>query len=172
MSKTTFGFDEDGNLVEVGGPPGFAFNQNLPMPAIPSFIELQKVIDDLNQRMDLATGVSEWMLINDRSLGKFTSAGYGQQLEVALLKEQRILNGIESNLLKIHASPYVPKTVRRQFRFPRTKKKRIRRKWAKDPRNWREEHVAFFIQTPRETPHDDRIYASGYAMGHNFYVPK
>jgi len=26
---------------------------------------------------------------------------------------------------------------RRQVRFPRSKKKRIRRKWAKDPRNWR-----------------------------------
>ena len=26
---------------------------------------------------------------------------------------------------------------RRQVRFPRSKKKRIRRKWARDPRNWR-----------------------------------
>lgn len=26
---------------------------------------------------------------------------------------------------------------REQFRFPRTKKRRIRRKWAKNPANWR-----------------------------------
>ena len=32
-------------------------------------------------------------------------------------------------------------TTRTQVRFPRSKCRRIRRKWAKDPRNWRESWV-------------------------------
>jgi hypothetical protein len=28
-----------------------------------------------------------------------------------------------------------------QFRRPKSRKRRIRRKWAKDPRNWRDVHV-------------------------------
>lgn len=37
--------------------------------------------------------------------------------------------------LKIVTSNYLTKRV--QFRFPRSKKKRIRRKWAKQAKNWR-----------------------------------
>ena len=34
--------------------------------------------------------------------------------------------------------PYYVHPFREQFRFPRSRKKRIRKKWRKDPRNWRE----------------------------------
>jgi hypothetical protein len=50
--------------------------------------------------------------------------------------------------IRVYASPHMPKTERRQFRFPRSKKKRIRRKWCKDPRNWREVEVLGWLVTP------------------------
>ena len=34
---------------------------------------------------------------------------------------------------------------RKQFRFPRSKKSRIRNKWAKRPENSREQNMAFFL---------------------------
>lgn len=40
--------------------------------------------------------------------------------------------------IPIVVNPCLPETRREQFRFPRSKKKRIRKKWAKDQRNWRE----------------------------------
>lgn len=43
------------------------------------------------------------------------------------------------------ASPLAKRRV--QFRFPRSKKRRIRKKWAKDPRNWREEDCAYLVNT-------------------------
>ncbi len=38
--------------------------------------------------------------------------------------------------IDIVVSPFL-EAERRQYRFPRSKKRRIRRKWAKDPRNWK-----------------------------------
>lgn len=40
--------------------------------------------------------------------------------------------------LKLIACEHLPKTRRAQFRFPRSKKKRMRKKWAKKAENWRE----------------------------------
>lgn len=39
------------------------------------------------------------------------------------------------------SSEFMADTVWEQFRFPRSKRKRIRKKWAKDRRNWRSRHV-------------------------------
>lgn len=51
----------------------------------------------------------------------------------------------------LESNPYLPKT-RKQFRFPRSKKARIRRKWAKRPENFRDgpSDYAFLI--------GDRLY--------------
>jgi hypothetical protein len=40
--------------------------------------------------------------------------------------------------LRIIANPYTPETVKQQFKFPRSKKKRIRKKWARNPKYRRE----------------------------------
>lgn len=42
-------------------------------------------------------------------------------------------------------SPYLPETKHVQFRFPRSKKKRIRKKWRKNAANWRDDHVVYFM---------------------------
>lgn len=50
--------------------------------------------------------------------------------------------------LPIAIAPGPLKRVEReQFRFPRSKKRRIRKKWTRDPRNWRsvEVDVAYMI---------------------------
>lgn len=47
--------------------------------------------------------------------------------------------------IRVIADPLCPITTRRQFRFPRSKKKRVRKKWARDPRNWRDEWVVFMV---------------------------
>lgn len=46
----------------------------------------------------------------------------------------------------------LPKTRLVQVRFPRSKKKRIRRKWAKDRRNFREDDISgtiYAIEPPK-----------------------
>lgn len=45
----------------------------------------------------------------------------------------------------VYSSPHMPLTENRQFRFPRSKKKRIRKKWAKNPANYRESDVIWMI---------------------------
>ena len=49
--------------------------------------------------------------------------------------------GIGFGRVDIHVSRDLGHLERYQFRFPRSKRKRIQRKWAKDPRNWRTRHV-------------------------------
>ena len=39
----------------------------------------------------------------------------------------------------------MPRTMRVQFRFPRSKKRRIQKKWAKQARNFRYESVAWLV---------------------------
>jgi hypothetical protein len=40
--------------------------------------------------------------------------------------------------IRLIANPYVAKTSLKQFRFPRSKRKRILKKWQKRAHNWRE----------------------------------
>jgi len=46
--------------------------------------------------------------------------------------------------LQLISAPYMTTYV--QYRFPRSKKKRIRKKWAKDKRNWRHEPMKVIWQ--------------------------
>lgn len=39
--------------------------------------------------------------------------------------------------IEVHQNSYMPKTQYRQWRFPRSKKKRIQKKWSKQKANWR-----------------------------------
>lgn len=49
---------------------------------------------------------------------------------------------------RVYVSEHVPdKTERKQVRFPKSRKRRIRRKWAKNPRNWREKQVPLSWRT-------------------------
>lgn len=41
----------------------------------------------------------------------------------------------------VYVDPYLPNTRRVQFRFPKSRKRRIRKKWEKDARNWRTEEI-------------------------------
>lgn len=43
--------------------------------------------------------------------------------------------------MEVIPDSYMVDTVYEQFRFPRSKKKRMRKKWAKDPHNWRTRSV-------------------------------
>jgi hypothetical protein len=43
--------------------------------------------------------------------------------------------------MRVVSDPNMFKVEHRQFRFPRSKRKRIRQKWAKNQRNWRTTHV-------------------------------
>lgn len=60
-----------------------------------------------------------------------------------------VLHGLDS--IQVCPSDTVQEytTKREQFRFPRSKKRRIRKKWAKDPRNWRtvNDGLALFLYT-------------------------
>lgn len=98
---------------------------------------------------DLVSGASSDILVHpDHYQGIRTATGIEQQRMVSLAGMQRMEQGIRNSILDIMRftiDPYAPKTIRRQFRFPRSKKKRIRKKWAKDPRNWREENVIWKI---------------------------
>jgi hypothetical protein len=45
--------------------------------------------------------------------------------------------------IRIVANRYMPETISRQYKFPRSKKKRIRKKWARNPR-YRKEFPAIW----------------------------
>ncbi|HEV2709107.1 MAG TPA: hypothetical protein VGU67_02740 [Edaphobacter sp.] len=47
---------------------------------------------------------------------------------------------------------YAPKSMPVQFRKPRSKKVRIRRKWAKNPRNWKMVNVVWIVDTSKAWP--------------------
>lgn len=51
-----------------------------------------------------------------------------------------------------------------QFRFPRSKRKRIRRKWAKNPRNWMTRHVPKVFQIGNRFVMDPVSYANFQKM--------
>lgn len=72
-------------------------------------------------------------------------SGYGLGLPEHLIRSQEDLNRIQYGLLDIISSEYVPRTKRVQFRFPRSKKKRVRKKWAKNPMNFCEVKVAWLM---------------------------
>lgn len=142
MSNKTFGFNEDGELVEDLGPPAMATNQLGPMPDIPATIH--ELYRDFTAFADHMSGVHDFSeLWINRGLGHRTLSG-------VLMQEQQAQNRLQSgflDIMKVRIDPYCPATVRRQFRFPRSKKKRIQKKWRKNPRNWRDENVMFLVNT-------------------------
>ena len=60
--------------------------------------------------------------------------------------------------LEIAFSPYVGKH-HMQFRFPRTKRKRTRKKWAKRPENWRTTYDSYVIGGKTLLMHTDQQLA-------------
>lgn len=48
-----------------------------------------------------------------------------------------MLSGTFSGI-KVMADPFMPKTRNEQFRFPRSKRVRIQKKWRKEKHNWHE----------------------------------
>ena len=47
--------------------------------------------------------------------------------------------------ITIKASPYCERWETKQVRFPRSKRKRIRKKWARDGRNWETKKVSYMV---------------------------
>jgi hypothetical protein len=47
--------------------------------------------------------------------------------------------------IRIIANRYMPETVSRQYKFPRSKKARIRKKWARNPKYRRELPVIWHV---------------------------
>lgn len=50
--------------------------------------------------------------------------------------------------LEVHVSPLLPAGEMRQVRFPRSKKRRIHKKWRRDRRNHGLVHLPIMYQTP------------------------
>lgn len=82
--------------------------------------------------------------------GALTVAGL-ERLNHELKGLDRAVEGAEQSVIGLYRvieSNFLPLS-RVQWRFPRSKRKRIRRKWAKDPRNWRDgEPIAFVMTYP------------------------
>jgi len=98
--------------------------------------------------MERGMGAAPLLMVNPKSM---TAHALQYQVEQTLPNMHKMMNGLRNNILdmmRIQMNEYLPKTVRRQFRFPRSKKKRIRKKWAKDQRNWRDEEVIFALVNP------------------------
>jgi len=144
---STFGFDEDGDLVEVDGPAAFATNQILPMPLVPtSIIELHQQMEAATAGITGAMGLSRDIRVNPSMYRTLT--GIARQQAQADSRYEKVFSSIVDHMLntvKIVADPFMPETVRRQFRFPRSKKRRIQKKWRKDARNWRDERVMWLV---------------------------
>jgi hypothetical protein len=84
--------------------------------------------------------------------GNRTATGIDQMTMRSLAKMQRMEQGLQNSIMdimRLTIDPWCPMTVRRQVRFPRSKKRRIRKKWAKDQRNWKDVRVAFRIVDPK-----------------------
>lgn len=161
MTKT-FGFDVDGELVPV--EPGAVASNAFTFPDF--HVSAPPTLDylaEMRKSMDKMMGVPSTLLMNPDMFSR-TATALERMREDTQPKLDRI-HKMMMNQFRIVADKYCPLTVRRQFRFPRSKKKRIRKKLAKDQRNWRDESVAFFIKTPKGTPHDDQIDAATF---HNF----
>jgi hypothetical protein len=125
-------------------PRDFIDSVNLPMPNLE---QMAKLADQFCCQVDMASGADQaWLAHPDNLPGIRTAMGITAQLDVArvgLEKFDRLMRA----QMRVIADPYCPLTLPRQFRFPRSKKKRIRNKWAKDRRNWREEKVVFIVDT-------------------------
>lgn len=84
--------------------------------------------------------------------GNRTASGIDQMTMQSLVGMQKMMNGLQESILgimRVSMDSYFPLTVRRQVRFPRSKKRRICKKWAKDQRNWKDVRVAFRIVDPK-----------------------
>ena len=88
-----------------------------------------------------------------------------EQAENTLLLKPRQV-GMSFMGMQIIADKYMPSTRRVQYRFPRSKKARMRKKWARNPANWREERVAYMLNMEAINQGMRRYLDS--AMIHNF----
>lgn len=96
-------------------------------------------------------------LYPDAGMSLLTGPGWRSMLSADAIRSQGIENSTLSASLKIISasmasidvieSPYCVKRI--QFRFPRSKKKRIRRKWSKDGRNYKVVPTMFWVDTKK-----------------------
>jgi hypothetical protein len=64
---------------------------------------------------------------------------------------------LEFGSIRVIANPWCPETVRRQVKFPRSKKARIRKKWARKGKNFTNERVMYFIGTNEIMAHPKNV---------------
>lgn len=108
----------------------------------------------------LCTDIVRTTAIPDKLLSTATSSAteMAAALMPAVNRAADTLRGFASLFsMKVMSSPFC--TVRTQSRFPRSKKKRMRKKWAKDQRNWREEPTAYLFNNKDIIAHPGIIQA-------------
>jgi hypothetical protein len=141
---SSFRFNPAGELVPSDGEPLIAFNGYPSVPPLPTSLhELHAGYEEMMER-GLGYGLKDALV--SPSVYR-TVQGMAQMRENARKDIDVFARGLEKslfNMMRVCIDPYMPK-VWRQVRFPRSKKKRIRKKWAKDRRNWKEFDVAYFV---------------------------
>lgn len=141
MTTTTFAFDADGNLKERHT---VVTNAGInPMPAF----TLPLLLETFSQ-FEKNPGLERDTLLMEPGMYAATAQALHKEAILPRMEEaHRLMTASLMNQIRIVSDKYCPLTVPRQFRFPRSKKKRIRKKWMKDRRNWRDERVVFAINT-------------------------
>src|ERR1700743_1003957 len=89
------------------------------------------------------------MIDHLETAGARTATGVDHLRQHSLVTLQKMEQGILNSVLDIirtTINPIVAPKIWVQFRFPRSRKKRIRNKWYKDSKNWREERVNWKIK--------------------------
>lgn len=90
---------------------------------------MRKAEDHFTSRIAQSLGVPSHIFTGESSFSSSVSNAD------SLLRRFDPLGGLRFGGLALMPCPYMADYV--QYRFPRSKKKRIRKKWSKDKRNWR-----------------------------------
>lgn len=139
MTKT-FGFNEDNELVPV--EPAVAYNAPI-FPNVQFPADATDILERMNKTYEKLM-LPAALLVNPGTDWPWDRTGHG--IDQAVAQSQRVLQGVQNSILdsmRVIVDKYAPLTVRRQFRFPRSKKKRIQKKWRRDPCNWKDVRIAF-----------------------------
>ena len=72
--------------------------------------------------------------------GTLPEAGRSPKGPASFIETTCTIEGVVYTLAEL-----VPTMCRHQARKPRSKKRRIQNKWATDPRNWKDENVAYLV---------------------------
>lgn len=101
-----------------------------------SNLNFSDFIKDMEQQIYGRFAISEKFLKNE-------PPSSATEMSFALNSNLPRMIGTVLDGIKVISSIYC--ATREQYRFPRSKKKRIQKKWRKDQRNWREQPAMYMI---------------------------